>query len=493
VETSIAPFDFRSYQVGIPPYHSDIRERALLDHALSLSAADTASSPTGNHPTTPHSRIAPSLTSSNYLAGRPEVAGTHHETGLLCHYRYNVAPWIDIDDPESSFGIKIMLGARESRPLFAAILALATYHRSLTFSQQSPNDLESALRYRREAENGLEIAEDYLRRAGSILLFLADFFSSGPQQWRSLLFHHLGTSGALSSLTGLREHLEEPLFWLYFRIGELVPNRSYCQLSTQILTLIRGDLATAITGAQPPLLPFLSYLHDDGSPRNSHRSLSQSKTPKQAFQHLLFLLASCLSLIFGTHEASFPHPERPDGATFASMRNPALSSGWTSLWTDCQRWYNDRPVELQQIVEIRGVEVDQIDTQDASSFPILIYTTRLALVSNAVYHIASLLLLTQRPRLLKTVAGPRCFMSHIWHAQSIAGIATSNDFPEQWDPILVTGLILIAKDMTHGSQQSAILERLRRITATTGIKLDQEIDVLKSGWSIAGHNEGTIT
>lgn len=84
-------------------------------------------------------------------------------------------------------------------------------------------------------------------------------------------------------------------------------------------------------------------------------------------------------------------------------------------------------------------------------------------------------------------------MSPIWHAQSIAGIATSNDSPEQWDPILVMGLILVAKDMTHKSQQSAVLERLRRITAATGMKLDQEIEVLKSGWSIAGHNEEAIT
>jgi hypothetical protein len=263
--------------------------------------------------------------------------------------------------------------------------------------------------------------------------------------------------------------------------------------STQPLILVRADLATAIAAAQPPLLPFLSYLHKDGSPRNQPRPLSQSKSPKHAFQQVLYLLASCLSLIFGIHEASSPVPEHSRGAVLAPMRNPALPSRWTSLWTDCQGWYNGRPVELLQVVEIRGVEVDRIDTQKMSSFPILIYTTPLALVSNAIYHIASLLLLMHKPRLLKAVAGPRCFMSHIWHAQSIAGIATSNDSPEQWDPILVTGLILVAKDMTHEAQQSAVLERLQTISATTGMKLDQEIESLKSNWSIAGLNEGAIT
>lgn len=256
---------------------------------------------------------------------------------------------------------------------------------------------------------------------------------------------------------------------------------------------IRGDLAAAIKTWQPPLLPFLSYLHDDGSLRNQQQLLLSLKSPKQTFQHLLFLLASCLSLIFDTHEASSRNSEHPEMITLSSIRNPDFSSKWTSLWTDCQKWYNDRPVESQQIVEIRGVEVDQIDAQNASSFPILIYTTPLALVSNAIYHIASLLLLSHKPRLMKALSGPRCFSSHIWHAQSIAGIAMSNDdSPEQWDPILVTGLILVAKDMTHESQQAAVLGKLRSIAAATGMKLEQEIEELKSCWSIAGHNDGTI-
>jgi hypothetical protein len=177
-------------------------------------------------------------------------------------------------------------------------------------------------------------------------------------------------------------------------------------------------------------------------------------------------------LLFGTHDLS--------------------SSEWSSLWTDCLGWYNDRPVELQQIVDIRGAEVDQIDAQRTSSFPIIIYTTPLALVANEVYHIASLLLLTHKPRLLRSVAGPRGFSSPMWHSQSIAGIATANESPEQWDPILVAGLLLIAKDMTHEAQQSAVLERLAMVSATTGMNLDQEIAMLRSDWIIAGYNEGTM-
>lgn len=84
-------------------------------------------------------------------------------------------------------------------------------------------------------------------------------------------------------------------------------------------------------------------------------------------------------------------------------------------------------------------------------------------------------------------------MSPMWHSQTIAGISTTNDFPEQWDPILVAGLILVAKDMTHEAQQSAVLERLRLVHATTGMNLNHEIEALRSRWSLAGYNDEMIT
>jgi hypothetical protein len=226
----------------------------------------------------------------------------------------------------------------------------------------------------------------------------------------------------------------------------------------------------------------------NGSLVISYQPLSQHRSLKQFFQQALFLVASCLTLIYRNTETSSPVPEsqHQHAAAFELMRTP---SEWISLWNECQKWYSERPVELQQIVEIRGVEVDSIYAQNVSSFPILIYTTPLALAANSFYHMASFLLLRQRPRLLDVIPGPRPFTSLIWHVQSIVGIALSNDAPEQWDPILVAGLILVAKELTHESQQSAVLEGIARITSVTGLKLDHEIEALKSGWSIAGQNE----
>ena len=195
-----------------------------------------------------------------------------------------------------------------------------------------------------------------------------------------------------------------------------------------------------------------------------------------------------MSLIYGDPEIPSPHATAPELA-FPSFRQSHFLSQWTFLWTDCQKWYNERPVDVQQIVDIRGGEADQIDPDHNSSFPILIYTTPMALVANAVYHITSLLLLTHKPRLLKSLPGARCYTSHIWHAQSIAGIAASNDSPEQWDPILIASLLTIARDMTHESQQVVLLERLARITATTGINLDRETKALQASWNMARYEE----
>jgi hypothetical protein len=214
------------------------------------------------------------------------------------------------------------------------------------------------------------------------------------------------------------------------------------------------------------------------------------QTVNSVYKHILCLLGHCLSLVHGGPEIVSSHTATSsDIPAFPSLRQSHSLSQWTFLWSDCQKWYNERPVNVQQIVDIRGGEADQIDPDHDSSFPILIYTTPMALVANAVYHTISLLLLTHKPRLLKSLPGPRSVTSHIWHAQSIAGIAASNDSPEQWDPILVASLLTIAKEMTHASQQSVLLDRLARITATTGIKLIHETEALQAAWNLARYEE----
>jgi hypothetical protein len=236
-------------------------------------------------------------------------------------------------------------------------------------------------------------------------------------------------------------------------------------------------------------MPLSSYHLSDGS-RLFTVGIQRVST-KRIYRDSLLLLANCLSLIYDDFSSPSAQESMPaDLVPFSSMQHTNSSTRWSSLWTECQRWYNNRPAEVRQILDIRGPETEQIDPKTHSSFPILIYATPLALVSNTVYHITSLLLLIHKPRLLKPLGGTsRCYMSPTWHAQSIAGIATSNDYLEQWDPILVAGLLLTAKLMTHEAQQSVLLGLLERVTAMTGIKLDREIEALTSGWHISRYEE----
>ncbi|KAJ5118087.1 Protein of unknown function DUF3468 [Penicillium atrosanguineum] len=422
------------------------------------------------------------LTSPQQITRRPTTAHSCRETDLLRHFRYHIGPWMDVGDPECALGVQTLLLSRSNRPLQAAILALSAGQRSLLSIPYHGEDISNGIRFRKEAEESLELQPDLVRQAGHAILLLQDLLPLGLQRWRGWI----ESAGSYLSPLSMTEDLGEALFWLHFRLGMLCGD----ELFDFGYTDDSLDLASSIATSKAPSIAFRSFLHRDGSPIHATRLNMHSRTVHRVYDHALCLLGHSLALIYGASDVNSPQAAgSPELAAFPSLRQSHFLSQWTFLWTDCQKWYNERPVDAQQIVDVRGGEADQIDPDHSSSFPILIFTTPMALVANAVYHITSLLLLTHKPRLLKSLPGPRCFTSHIWHAQSIAGIAASNDSPEQWDPILIASLLLIARDMSHESQQAVLLERLRRITATTGINLKQETEALQSVWRIARYDE----
>lgn len=467
--STISPIGDRTQCNDVNQTHSNpvhLAAPTLVAPSVTLSTAASTYSHAGRD-------LMPALTYGSLAAPAEPDPDALHETGLLCHYRYNVAQLVDLAGPDAPFGIRVLLEARdkECRPLFAAVLALAAGHKAMLMPQQ-PVGIGAdwgllRCRYRQEAEVGLQFVDAHAKRVSSSLLLLDDLFVSSPMRWRLLLLNYLSVPGLLPPPSILDDETDEALFWLCFRI----------------------DIAASIASGQPPLLPYKAYLRDDGSSIRDATLLTERDPARYAFQHSLLILASALSLAFDPAESIPSSEDYSDAATFAASRPEPLSSRWSSLWVNCQRWYSNRPREAQQILEIRGMDLDLVDPQDSSSFPILVYTTPLALVANAAYHIACLVLLSHKPRLLKPLAGPRCFSSYNWHAQSLAGIAISNESSEHWDPTLIAGLLLAAKDMTHISQQSAVFECLGRITACTGIRLQLEADALKSSWSVAVSNE----
>ncbi|KAJ6172522.1 hypothetical protein N7470_001589 [Penicillium chermesinum] len=379
------------------------------------------------------------------LVRRPAAVNASYETDLLRHFRYHVGPWIDLGDTSCALTGQVLLQSRSNRALQATILAFSAGQRSL-ISLNHNQDIDGLLRFRKEAEESLSMQPHLVRHTGGMLLLLQEILPSGLYTWKNTVAFWVNQADRLQP-TDMSQELGDSLFWLTLRI----------------------DLAASIAVEQAPIMPFSSFVQRDGSPVHSHQNISTTNSVKHAYRHILCLLAHALSLLYGVSDVT----------------PPDLAVQWTYLWTDCQKWYNERPTDTQQIVDFRGSEADQIDPDHNSSFPILIYTTPMALAANVVYHTMSLLLLTHKPRLLKSLPGPRCFTSHIWHAQSIAGIATSNDSPYQWDPIMVSSILLIARDMTHESQQLSLMGRLQKISAVTGINLVDEMRMLQRTWDVA--------
>ncbi|OOQ89947.1 hypothetical protein PEBR_08372 [Penicillium brasilianum] len=420
-----------------------------------------------NQPHRPFTQGTPHSYRGEVSSRTTTLSSINHETDLLRHFRYHISPWIDVGDPDCALGIQVLLLSRTNRPLQAATLALSASQRPLIAAPSHIEDFDSSIRFRGEAEDSLDLEPGLVGHAGRALLLVQDLLPLGPQLWRNILLPQLQSQGDLLHPAALEEELGEGIFWLHFRL----------------------DLAASILTSKQPIIPFQSYINRDGSPIQTPRPL-RPRSINQVYKHSLCLLGHCLSLIYGGPDVSLPQAATPsDFAAFPALQQSHFLSQWTFLWSDCQKWYNERPVDTQQIVDVRGGEADKIDPNHVSALPILIYTTPMALVANAVYHITSLLLLGHKPRLLKSLPGPRCFTSHIWHAQSIAGIAASNESPEQWDPVLVSSLLLIARDMTHQSQQAVLMGIFHKITATTGMNLDRETEALQAGWKLARFDE----
>lgn len=192
---------------------------AIGSHASSLGPGDKGeTSSDRDASSSSHNNTLPSTPFSDRLAAGRDTFTSDKETALLRHFRYHLSPWLDVGNPESPFGIKIMLLAKAKRPLQSAILALAAHHRALIDRWHRSKDLESSVIFRQDAEQGLEFEEILINRVGRAFLMLEDFLCLTPFQWRKLLLQQKGIYESFASFAA-DDKVSEPLFWLYFKIG----------------------------------------------------------------------------------------------------------------------------------------------------------------------------------------------------------------------------------------------------------------------------------
>lgn len=208
--TKTLHLEARSSNIGTPiPTTEPGAFFAISDHAENSTDHDVDSSSCNE--------TYPSVT-CNFQSSVGHVPSTSDtEIALLRHFRYHLSPWLDVGNPESPFGTKVLLLAKASRPLLAVILAFAAHHRALVDSRYRTKDLEDSLIFRQIAEQSLESEEDLIQRVARVLFMLEDVSCVSPTQWRELL-HQSCLDGSFTSFAA-REELSEPILWQYFVTG----------------------------------------------------------------------------------------------------------------------------------------------------------------------------------------------------------------------------------------------------------------------------------
>ncbi|KAL3262840.1 hypothetical protein ABHI18_002348 [Aspergillus niger] len=362
---------------------------------------------------------------------------------LLCHYRYHVAPWLDVCDLSHPFGITAVQMALSSEPLMTALLDLSNAcviqkdmrHRKMprySHADLCTNPLWSNSSATFTVENALTTVLEETR------WLVADI----AQTWKNVqnfktrkfesLAHQALDSGIASSI-----------YWMFFRL----------------------DLSAALANDRPiqiqlPMFPVPSLL--------ILSSIEEVRQRTRAYAHVLLWLCGKALRVY--------HQQASSDQIAAPQQQ--LDS-WLDVFDAIEQWYHLRPHEFQPMVDL-GID-DQLPRAE-SGFPLLLFANGTGAFSNQLYHTAMLLLLQCKPR--TALLGLQSItLSPLWHSQRICGIALNNDRRESWDPCLIASFLVAARRMTHESQQQEILEGFERVRDITGWDLGDYMTQLREDWS----------
>ncbi|KAG5914209.1 hypothetical protein E4U42_000623 [Claviceps africana] len=418
------------------------------------------------------------------------VSEGRRHAALLRHFRYKMAPWMEAGDPRGLFGAGCMFLAQEHPSFESAMLGIAAEQIHVLRRHGTP---ESLCRHSGERGSPRQRRGEFVLDVADSLYATARYFCAGAEIWRQVS----GEQVAMLRSASCPSAMPEPL-------------------QTLVRLHSRFDLASSVILRRAPCTPawffapnrHAAFSSSSSSPSSSAPTPPPTTTwddtgsPSNMYNWSLHHLALCLYLV---HD---PSPRQHDEPASQHQPPPLLvlpdeslrmnppHAKWLALWRSCQAWRVRRPPSMRPIVDIGTMEASQMQ-QDGASFPIQLYTSALAVQANIFYHLTSLLLLSHKPRLLNKLAGPHgkleaVYTSQGWHAQHIAGVASTNEFAEQWDPIVFAALLLVGKGMTHKTQQRALRTCLRAGSAVTGLMAEDggEMGSLEDSWRAAEGSYG---
>jgi hypothetical protein len=415
------------------------------ENTTTNTSQPTVTTSTHHHPNNEGNQIpTPARWNETVLS---EQNSSERQTAML-RFRYQIAPWLDSNAPRSSFGPKIMTLAAEKSVIMDVIVWVAMRRSRASTAPEGDFHLVQHLQHR------LSLESAFTADVGRSLLALGNFFYTSPSEWANL--HPDRSFG--EDRYQFFENQEEPLKTL---------DRFH----------FKAELAASIVASRSPSSrPSVSLMDET--------LLSPNMSPCAIYDTCLAHLTSCCQLI---HNKVIP---LLNGLTTVQSPTQEPSSlvwaTWSGLWARCVQWFRDRPPDMVPLLE--SSEVDAHTTITNSPFTADVYSSAIAVQANLTIHYSSLLLLSYKPRLVKLSPAPHRLTSKSWHAQKLAKLALWNNFPDQWDPVVVATVVRIARDMTYPSQQEALLSCFQRIGDATKIPLQREIADLQQFWSSSRHS-----
>lgn len=376
---------------------------------------------------------------------------------------YNVRLQLDIADDRLSFSLVPLLLCKHSAPLENIILALASLHRSLRQIGHE-DDPSNAVRFF-NLSNQLTGIDQVLEPSAFLSqLFVTAYLllSSSPDQWSTVL-QPMWSSMSKLTYFAFANDMTGSVFWTCLRFGKLTPSLLIWREKSETSDT---DIAQAFAAGSRISLPIIRNALGYGCTGDVNGRLWRQEMAVSSLQGLLLVAVQVLETIHAREEPDSNVSYRP----FHEL--------WRETWQNLQDWHAQTPMDLWPLFE-RPCFEPNID------FPIIVFTTSSARLATQLYHFLVYLLLNSKPRTLLLTSDGDIVLSALWHARRVCAIAESNRQTTSWDLMMIPMLEVVARHLTHESQQSSVLDSLDYVRRMLGWKVEGVVGNLRATWALS--------
>lgn len=347
-----------------------------------------------------------------------------YELELLHHYRYKIAEILDLDLGNLKFGVGVLLDATRCTLVYKSILALSSCHRFATDSSHHDLDKSMSTQTINDAYTSECTISDGEALTRSILMAMNVLICEDPHIWIEKL-HQLFSQHLAQAVS----HDDRPI-------------------------LARMALTALLMASSRENLNLMHWFLDDPL---TIFAVIDANHPQHELQTSLALLAEASHFLPGV-----------------ARHGKQLVEAWQSCWKRLGLWYGSRMVKMQEILNLSGAS--DVTPQNDQGFPLILFSNACAAAANVAYHLAAVLLLQNKPRVIKTPTryGPPA--SSILHMKSLIGIANIAADSGFWDPLMTTAVVVTAKRLSHQKQRHAAANILRQISKVSGMNLKTQIN-----------------